>query len=92
MSEQDNKEVIQRGYAAFASGDVETVMSLFDDDIEWVQPGDSTVSGTFHGKTELIDAAFRAEVAACIKSKGKLEPLIDQRAYVEDMIANMDYP
>ncbi|OBG88676.1 hypothetical protein K1X22_23980 [Mycolicibacterium farcinogenes] len=39
-----------------------------------------------------LDAAFRAEVAACIKSKGKLEPLIDQHAYVEDMIANMDYP
>jgi hypothetical protein len=40
-----------------------------------------------------FDAAFRAEVAACIKSKGqRLEPLIDQRAYVEDMIANMDYP
>jgi ketosteroid isomerase-like protein len=54
-SEQDNKEVIQRGYAAFASGDVDTVMSLFDDDIEWVQPGDSTVSGTFHGKTELME-------------------------------------
>lgn len=55
MSEQDNKEVIQRGYAAFASGDVETVMSLFDDDIEWVQPGASAISGTFHGKTEVME-------------------------------------
>jgi ketosteroid isomerase-like protein len=34
---------------------METVMSLLDDDIEWVQPGDSTVSGTFHGKTELME-------------------------------------
>jgi ketosteroid isomerase-like protein len=55
MSEQDNKEAIQRGYAAFAAGDLDTVMSLFDDDIEWVQPGDSTVSGTFHGKTEVME-------------------------------------
>jgi len=30
-------------------------MSLFDDDIEWVQPGDSAVSGTFHGKTEVME-------------------------------------
>jgi ketosteroid isomerase-like protein len=55
MSEQDNKEVIKRGYEAFSSGDLDTVMSLFDDDIEWVQPGDSAISGTFHGKTEVTE-------------------------------------
>jgi len=55
MSEQDNKELIERGYAAFSSGDLETVMNLFDDDIEWVQPGDSAVSGTFHGKAEVME-------------------------------------
>lgn len=52
MSEQ-NIELVKKGYAAFAAGDVETLMSLFDDNIEWVQPGDSAVSGTFHGKGEL---------------------------------------
>jgi uncharacterized protein len=55
MSEQDNKEAIQRGYAAFASGDIEAVMSLFDDDVEWVQPGQSAISGTFHGKAEVME-------------------------------------
>ena len=55
MSEQDNKEIIQRGYAAFSSGDLDTVMSLFDDDCEWVQPGQSAVSGTFHGKAEVME-------------------------------------
>jgi uncharacterized protein len=55
MSEQDNKEVIKRGYEAFTAGDLETVMSLFDDDVEWVQPGQSAVSGTFHGKAELME-------------------------------------
>jgi ketosteroid isomerase-like protein len=48
-----NIEVIRRGYEAFAAGDVDTVMSLFDDDLEWVQPGNSAVSGTYHGKAEL---------------------------------------
>jgi uncharacterized protein len=52
MSEQ-NIELVKKGYAAFAAGDVETLMNLFDDNIEWVQPGDSTISGTFHGKGEL---------------------------------------
>ena len=55
MSEQDNKELMERGYAAFSAGDLDAVMSLFDDDCEWVQPGQSTVSGTFHGKTEIME-------------------------------------
>ena len=55
MSEQDNKELIQRGYEAFSSGDMNTVMDLFDDECEWVQPGDSAVSGTFHGRTEILE-------------------------------------
>ena len=68
MSEQDNKEVIKKGYAAFSSGDVEAVMALFDDDIEWVQPGDSSVSGTFHGKAEVMEHIGRlAEKAPTVK-------------------------
>ncbi len=55
MSEQENKELIRRGYDAFSSGDLDTVMGMFDDDIEWEQPGDSAVSGTFHGKTEVME-------------------------------------
>jgi ketosteroid isomerase-like protein len=51
--EQDNIELVTRGYQAFASGDMETVMALFDDNVEWVQPGNSTISGTYHGKGEL---------------------------------------
>jgi uncharacterized protein len=55
MSEETerNIEVIRKGYEAFAAGDVDTVMSLFDDDLEWIQPGNSAVSGTYHGKAEL---------------------------------------
>ena len=54
MSEQEqNIELIKKGYEAFAAGDIDTVMNLFDDNIEWVQPGDSAISGTYHGKREL---------------------------------------
>ena len=57
MSEQEqaNVEAIKKGYEAFTSGDIETVMNLFDDDIEWVQPGDSAISGTYHGKAEVVE-------------------------------------
>ncbi|MCW2652390.1 MAG: uncharacterized protein QOE41_320 [Mycobacterium sp.] len=54
MSEQEqNIETVKKGYQAFSSGDIETVMSLYDDNIEWVQPGASAISGTYHGKGEL---------------------------------------
>ena len=54
MSEQEqNIELIKKGYEAFAAGDIDAVMNLMDDDIEWVQPGDSAISGTYHGKAEL---------------------------------------
>jgi ketosteroid isomerase-like protein len=54
MSEQDqNIGVIKAGYEAFTTGDVDTLMSLFDDDVQWIQPGESAMSGTYHGKGEL---------------------------------------
>ena len=63
MSTSQNVETCKKGYAAFAAGDVETVMSLYDDDVEWVVPGNSTISGTYRGKagvTELFAKAGRA--------------------------------
>ena len=39
MSEQQNLEVVRRGYDAFGHGDIETLLSLFDEQIEWVTPG-----------------------------------------------------
>ncbi len=68
MSEQENKELIKKGYAAFSEGNVESVMDLFDDDIEWVQPGESAVSGTFHGKAEVMEHLGRlAEKSLTVK-------------------------
>jgi ketosteroid isomerase-like protein len=68
VSEKENKELIEKGYAAFATGDVETVMGMFDDDVEWVQPGESAVSGTFHGKTEVLEYLGRlAEKSLAVK-------------------------
>ena len=57
--EQQNVELIKRGYDAFAAGDVEQLMSLFDDNVEWVQPGESTISGTYHGKGEVGEMLAR---------------------------------
>jgi ketosteroid isomerase-like protein len=35
MSEQENLEVVQRGYKAFTEGDIPTLRNLLADDVEW---------------------------------------------------------
>lgn len=66
--EQKNIELVKKGYEAFSAGDVDTVMSLFDDNIEWIQPGDSAISGTYHGKAELGEHLSRlAEKSLTVK-------------------------
>lgn len=36
---QQNIELVRGGYQSFANGDTQSLMALFDEDIEWVQPG-----------------------------------------------------
>jgi uncharacterized protein len=53
MSEQENLQRVQAGYAAFGQGDIPAFMDILTDDIEWVLPGPADVPlfGTFRGKT-----------------------------------------
>ena len=60
MSTSQNVETCKKGYAAFAAGDVETVMSYYDDDVEWVVPGNSTISGTYRGKAGVTELFAKA--------------------------------
>jgi hypothetical protein len=60
MSTNENIELLKKGYAAFAAGDLETAMNNWDDNIEWVVPGNSTVSGTYRGKAEVMGLLAKA--------------------------------
>ncbi|HEV7207596.1 MAG TPA: nuclear transport factor 2 family protein [Mycobacteriales bacterium] len=53
MSAAENLKIVKAGYAAFSAGDAATAMADFADDIEWIIPGNSTVSGTYRGKAEV---------------------------------------
>jgi uncharacterized protein len=53
-SETETKES-KKGYAAFGAGDIETVMSDYDDDVEFVVAGNSAVSGTYRGKAGVAE-------------------------------------
>ena len=54
MSVSENVETSKKAYAAFSAGDLETAMDNWDDNIEWVVPGNSTMSGTYRGKAEVM--------------------------------------
>jgi ketosteroid isomerase-like protein len=67
-----NEELVRRGYAAFAEGDMETLRELFDPEIVWHFPGRSVLAGDHRGPDavlgvfgrtmELTAGTFRVEV------------------------------
>ncbi len=48
-----NEELLRRGYEAFAKGDLDTVMSIFDEDIVWHSAGRNELSGDFKGHQQV---------------------------------------
>ena len=53
MAGEENLASAQKAYAAFSAGDSEGAMENLADDVEWITPGNSSVSGTLHGKEEV---------------------------------------
>jgi ketosteroid isomerase-like protein len=53
MAGEQNLETARRGYQAFMSGDAEGAMEDIADDVEWITPGNSAISGTLHSKQEV---------------------------------------
>jgi uncharacterized protein len=54
MSGEENLERTKQAYAAFAASDVEAASANLADDIEWIVPGNSKISGTYRGKDEVV--------------------------------------
>jgi ketosteroid isomerase-like protein len=53
MAGEENLETAKRAYAAFSAGDAEGAMADIADDVEWITPGNSAISGTVHGKQDV---------------------------------------
>ena len=69
MAGEQNLETAKQGYEAFSAGNAEAAMENIADDIEWVTPGNSAISGTRHGKQEV------GELWGMLAEKGfKTEP------------------
>lgn len=57
MSEKENVELAKQGYAAFGSGDIEKLVSLLAEDIEWTMPSieGAPFGGTFRGRNQVAE-------------------------------------
>jgi ketosteroid isomerase-like protein len=53
MSAENNTEIVQKAYADFLHGDLPAVLNVFGEDILWISPGNSALSGEKRGKNEV---------------------------------------
>lgn len=53
MSVEKNIQIVQKAYADFSRRDLPAVVGAFAEDILWLSPGNSTLSGEKHGKEEV---------------------------------------
>jgi uncharacterized protein len=54
MADHPNLDLMRRGYAAYASGDLETISQLLADDVVWHVSGRSPLSGDYTGKEQVF--------------------------------------
>ena len=61
MSEQNNLGLVRMGYDAFGRGDIDGLLNLLDDNVEWITPGpsDLPVAGTRRGH-QAVGEFFKA--------------------------------
>ncbi|GLS23651.1 hypothetical protein GCM10007874_66720 [Labrys miyagiensis] len=45
-----NTELVRRGYAAFNSGDLDTLAQIIDESCTWHTPGKSPIAGDYEGR------------------------------------------
>jgi uncharacterized protein len=100
MADRPNVELIRRGYAAFANGDMATLNDIFADDIEWTIPGRSPIAGTRKGKAEVFDFfgqlaalsenTFAAEMTDLLGSDDHVVALVHESAHRADHRLDID--
>jgi uncharacterized protein len=56
----DNVALVEKAYEAFGRGDVETVLGLFSENIEWYEAENSPFwpGRAFHGPQEVVEGVF----------------------------------
>jgi len=85
-----NRQVIERAYAAFAAGDIPTVLQTMDEKILWHVPGRGPLSRDYRGHqevlaffqhfTELSGGTFRIQVDDALANDQRVIVLVTESA------------
>ena len=80
MSEQQNVELIESLYKAFASGDIAHIISRLSEDVDWIVDGPSVIpyAGKRKGREQVRQSFFGPLTTGEINQKLTMEPLVAQ--------------
>lgn len=53
-----NGDIVRGLYDAFAKGDIPTILSAFDEGIEWTEAAGSLYGGTYRGANGIVEGVF----------------------------------
>jgi uncharacterized protein len=71
MSVQENVQIVKEAYAAFGRGDMQGLLALLAEDIEWISPGGaSPPAGTYRGLTAV--AGFFRKLSEVVNTESRL--------------------
>ncbi len=76
-----NEDLARRGYEAFATGDLDSLNTLFDENVRWHTPGRSPIAGDLEGR-EAVYAQF-AKIAELSEGSFSLD--------IHDIIGNDEH-
>jgi uncharacterized protein len=71
--EAQNVAVIQRGFEAFAKGDVDALKTLFSTDAKWNQPETGVLRGNYRGARAILE--FFGQLAHETQGSLRVEPV-----------------
>ena len=81
MADHPNLDLLPRGYAAYAAGDMDTMNELFADDLVWHVAGRSAIAGHYSGKAQVL--GFFGRLQELSEGTSKVE--------VHDLLANDEH-
>src|SRR5436305_5373706 len=61
MGSDENVAVMRRAYDAFNTGDIDTLIELFDESVVWHLPGHSSMADDYHGRDATL--AYFGQIA-----------------------------
>jgi ketosteroid isomerase-like protein len=95
-----NEVLLRKTYDAFGNGDMDTVLGVFADDIQWHEFGGSPLGGDYKGKEEVLGffgklmelsgRTFHLEVQDVLGNDRHVVALVQERAERDGKILAID--